>query len=376
MSKMISFYIWLKQTIMKSTVTTIFFLGALLFSLSSCALLYVGAAAVSSKVKDNKFSPEKVSEIKVDFSSPLTFSDLKRINLTLVVTDEKKGEITFPVGKDELATYEDFEITVSGANHQGDGLIATPANLDELTSNLVTIKVVYKPKPTVIANYSVDLFSKVPAIHVSGKNGMTGHSGYSGKNAQNASANYACKDGEDGQHGDHGNRGGDGQEVIVYMKQIDNNKLGKPLIAVKYSTPDETKYTFFDPSVQNTINIFSLGGNGGDGGSGGRGGDGTTGPVTGCRGGKGGDGGDGGDGGNGGIVTLNVDPNVDLSKINIVVNVEGGEGGDGGSGGIGGRVSGDTSSYAKGKQGREGRSGFRGDYSQHILEISDAVFNP
>lgn len=361
---------------MKSKITTVFFLGALLFSLSSCALLYVGAAAVSSKVKDNKFSPEKVSEIKIDFSSPLTFSDLKRINLTLVVTDEKKGEITFPVGKDELATYEDFEITVSGANHKGDGVITTPANLDELTSNLVNIKVVYKHKPTVIANYSVDLFSNVPHINVSGTNGRTGSSGFFGKNAQNASANNACKDGEDGKHGDHGNRGNDGQEVIVYMKQIDDNKLGRPLIAVKYITPNETKYTFFDPSVQSTINISSLGGNGGDGGKGGDGGNGTTGPVTGCRGGKGGDGGDGGDGGNGGIITLNVDPNVDLSNINVVVNVEGGEGGNGGTGGYGGRVSGDTSTYAKGKPGRDGRSGSRGDYSQQILQISDTIFNP
>ena len=364
---------------MKSKINAIFLLGVLLFSVNSCALLFAGAItgaeAIKAKSKKNKFSPDKVSEIKIDFTSSLTFSDTKRINLTLVVIDEKKGELTFPVGKEGVATYDDFEITVSGADHKGEGLIVTPANLNELTSNIVNIKVVYKNNPSVIANYSVDLFSNIPEINISGKNGMKGYSGYSGKNAQNASANYACRDGEDGKYGTSGNSGTDGQEVSIYIKQIDNNKLGKPLIAVKLSTADETKYTFIDPSLQNTIKIYALGGNGGDGGEGGRGGDGTTGPVTGCRGGKGGDGGDGGDGGNGGIVTVNVDPNVDLSKINIVVNVDGGEGGDGGTGGYGGRVSGNTTSYEKGKEGRNGRKGARGDYSKQILQISDDVFN-
>lgn len=360
---------------MKSKISTIFLLGILLFSVNSCALLFVGAGVVSDKIKENKFSTDKVSEIRIDFSAPLTFSDTKRINLTLVVIDEKKGELTFPVGKDEAANYEDFEITVTGATHKGEGVIVTPANLDELTSNLVNIKVVYKHKPTVIANYSVDLFSKIPQINIAAKNGMSGSSGFSGKHAQNANANNACRDGEDGNHGTSGNFGNNGQELTIYLKQIDNNKLGKPLIVAKYITSSETKYTFIDPSLQNTLKISSVGGNGGDGGKGGDGGNGTTGPVSGCRGGKGGDGGDGGDGGNGGIVKLNVDPNVDLTNINIIVNVEGGEGGDGGKGGSGGRVSGQTSYYSKGKDGRNGRKGNNGDYSKQIQQISDDIFN-
>jgi hypothetical protein len=222
---------------------------------------------------------------------------------------------------------------------------------------------------------------------LSGLNGFSGFGGSSGSSGFISGPNGS--NGANGQNGNDGNNGGNGQDLDVFTDVFYDSLLQTNLIFVEVKnlqTENTSKY-IFNP-VSNHISIYSFGGDGGDGGDGGNGGDGgsgadgsssieiksgsncTPGMETNKCAGKGGDGGDGGDGGNGGdggdggsitvMYTKDMQPYLDLIKVESNGG-SGGDGGDGGSDGDGGRGGSGYHSGSSGSDGSKGSDGSNGN---------------
>lgn len=343
----------------------------LIVTVSSCALLLVGGAAVSNKVKENKknksFDPSFAKEIKIEVGSlkNLTFSSKRKLKLTLVLLDpEKNEEIEYEVGESDYLSYEDFDITVEGAKIDENYVISTPALPSEITTDKLNIQVTYKHKDGINKNLEHDLFSnESPSFISEGKSHYRASSGFRGDDANGG------KNGSDGGHGSHGKDGEKGKNIEAYLKQVHFTSLDREILVVKIVVDDVEKMKYLDPLKQNKLILKSIGGAGADGGDGGIGGNGKPG----YSGGRGGDGGDGGYGGKGGNITVHVDPSVDLQKIDLQIVSKGGEGGEAGYGGSGGRISG-SEYYADGKDGKPGRSGADGSYNVLEEELPDSIF--
>lgn len=317
-------------------------------SLSSCALLFVGAEAGIQAARKNK--RQKAGTLENKDVTGLKFitsgSEHIRPGSSFPIDIESTladGTTLTTVENDSMYTpWKEFNITVTHGTFK-DGKIYLRSDNEGATTIKITATNEFHPnqklEKELTYNYKGNL-----TFDFSGDKGDSG----SGIGVYGGSAD---SDPDDGRDGGDGTNGEDGPTIHVYVDKIHNDDLDLDLLLIKVINKDTGKEYMrqLNPNGS-TLKVYSKGGDGGDGGDGEFGGNGNK-----ANGANGGNGGNGGHGGHGGAITFFFNESTIAHKEIFIGNTTGGEGGKKGPKGDGGKAR--DEGYSNGVDGRSGSSG-------------------